>query len=217
MTDDELKICPGNWKYGSFFTTLVTECGLFIPYAAKKFESAGGKILNKKIENFSELHGSYDIVVNCTGLESRKLCNDRKVVPVRGQVLKVHAPWIKMAYYGDYDTYIVPGFSGVTLGGCRNFESWDMNPSHYDFESIKSRCEALVPSLKTARVTEVKVGLRPHRDPVRVETEFVDTSRGIMKIVHNYGHGGYGVTTAPGTAKHVAKLVRDVWTGASHL
>lgn len=100
-TDEELQICPGNWKYGSFFTTLVTETGLYLPYAAKQFTSAGGQILNKKIEKFSDLYGSYDVVINCSGMESRKLCNDRKVVPIRGQVLKVQAPWIKMAYYGD--------------------------------------------------------------------------------------------------------------------
>lgn len=97
-----------------------------------------------------------------------------------------------MAYYGDYDTYVVPGFSGVTLGGCRNFDSFDLKPNKFDFESIKSRCEALVPSLNKAQLIDVKVGLRPHRDPVRVDYEFLDTSRGIVKIVHNYGHGGYG-------------------------
>lgn len=189
MTEDELKICPGEWKYGSFFKTLVTDCGLYLPWATRKFVDAGGEIIIRKIDSFSDLHGSFDVVVNCTGLESKSLCNDRKVVPIRGQVLKVRAPWIKMAYYADYDTYIVPGFNEVTLGGCRNFESFDLKPNQYDYDSIKSRCEALVPSLKTAKVTEVKVGLRPHRDPVRVECEFLDTSRGILKIVHNYGHG----------------------------
>lgn len=173
--------------------------------------------MNRKVDAFSDLYGSYDIIVNCTGMEAKILCNDRKVVPIRGQVLKVDAPWIKMAYYGDYDTYIVPGFSGVTLGGCRNYDSYDIKPNQFDFDSIKSRCESLVPSLRTAKVKQVKVGLRPHRDPVRVETEFIDSSRGILKIVHNYGHGGYGVTTAPGTAKHATRLVRDVWTGYSRL
>lgn len=182
-----------------------------------KFLNAGGKVLSRKITNFSELYGSYDIIINCSGLEAKTLCNDRKLMPIRGQLIKVHAPWIKMVYYGDYDTYIVPGFTGVTLGGCRNFESFDTKPNQYDFDSIKTRCEALVPSLKTAKVMEVRVGLRPHRDPVRVEYEFIDTSRGILKVVHNYGHGGYGVTTAPGTAKYAVKLVRDVWTGYSRL
>jgi D-aspartate oxidase len=190
-TEEELKVCPGNWKYGSFFTTLVTESALHLPWATEQFLKNGGEIFNRKIQNFGELYGSADIVVNCTGLAAKELCNDRKLVPIRGQVLKVDAPWIKMAYYGDYDTYIIPGFSGVTLGGCRNFESWDMKESKYDTDSIRSRCMSLVPGLRTAKLMEVKVGLRPHRDPCRVETEFMEvTNRGIMKVVHNYGHGG---------------------------
>lgn len=217
----------------------MTECGLFLPWASKKFLENGGQIINRRVNNFSDLYGSYDIIVNCAGLEASTLCNDRKVVPIRGQVIKVHAPWIKMAYYGNFDTYIVPGFSGVTLGGCRNYQSFDLRPNEYDYNSIKDRCEELVPSLKTAKVMDVKVGLRPHRDPVRVESEFIDTSRGVLKMVHNYGHGkyimrhviyfwwfllsfsphtgGYGVTTAPGCAKHAAKCVRDVWTGYSRM
>ncbi len=31
-----------------------------------------------------------------------------------------------------------------------------------------------------------------------------------MQIVHHYGHGGYGVTTAPGTAKYALKLVDEI-------
>lgn len=151
-------------------------------------------------------------------MNAKELCNDRKLVPIRGQVLKVDAPWLKMAYYADYDTYIVPGFGSVTLGGCRNFDSYDMSVSQYDTAAIKERCDALVPGLKKVAVKEVRVGLRPHRDPVRVESEFIEIpNRGIMRIVHQYGHGGYGVTTAPGTAKYACKLVRDVWTGYSRL
>lgn len=217
-TREELKLCPGDWKYGSFFTTLVTECALYLPYATQKFLAAGGMIVNKKVNTFSELYGDYDVVINCSGMNAKELCNDRKLVPVRGQILKVDAPWLKMAFYADYDTYIVPGFSSVTLGGCRNFESYNMNASPYDTAAIKERCEALVPGLKNSAVKEVRVGLRPHRDPCRVEIEYMDIiNKGIMKIVHQYGHGGYGVTTAPGTAKYAVKLVRDVWTGHSKL
>lgn len=193
-TPEELKICPGNFKYGSFFSTLVTECALYLPYATQKFLNAGGMVYNKKVNSFSDLYGSYDIVINCTGINAKELCNDRQVVPIRGQILKVHAPWLKMAFYADYDTYIVPGFSAVTLGGCRNFESHDMNVSPYDTASIRERCEALVPNLKTAELKEIRVGLRPYRSTCRVEPEFLETSRGLMKIVHQYGHGGYGGT-----------------------
>lgn len=57
------------------------------------------------MHSFSELiDEGYNFVINCTGFGAKWLCNDNKLVPLRGQVYKVKAPWIKMFYYGDYDT-----------------------------------------------------------------------------------------------------------------
>lgn len=49
---------------------------------------------------------------------------------------------------------------------------------------------------------------------------FISTSILIVKIskyfdlwwqvVHNYGHGGYGITAAPGTSKHAVKLMQQL-------
>lgn len=62
------------------------------------------------------------------------------------------------------------------------------------------------------------MGLRPHRDPVRVEIETKISEGGRkLKIVHQYGHGGYGVTTAPGTALYTVKLAKQLWSGNSKL
>jgi hypothetical protein len=35
----------------------------------------------------------------------------------------------------------------------------------------------------------------------------------VLQIVHNYGHGGYGVTLAPGTALHAVRLVTEALAG----
>lgn len=164
------------------------------------------------------LPDNYDVVVNCSGLGAKTLCNDKLLVPIRGQVVKVRAPWIKTAFYGDYDTYIIPGFETVTLGGTRQFESYNKNVCKYDTMAIKDRCYKMLPSLKSAKVVSELVGLRPHRNVVRVEPEVLCSSNGYsVKVVHNYGHGGYGVTTAPGTAKHAVKLVRNFLIGNSKL
>lgn len=139
------------------------------------------------------------------------MCSDRKLVPIRGQIIKVKAPWLKTAFYGDFDTYIIPGFNGVvTLGGTRQYDSYNLNLDKYDSLSIRERCEKLVPSLANAPVVREAVGLRPHRDTVRVEIELMNTKKGTLKVIHNYGHGGYGVTSSPGTAMHVVKLMKDV-------
>ncbi|KAJ8932816.1 hypothetical protein NQ318_015984, partial [Aromia moschata] len=88
-SEGELKLCPGNWRYGSFFTTLLTQCTLYLPWAMKKFLDAGGKILEKKVTTLSSVGLHYDVVVNCTGLGAKYLCDDHKLVPVRGQVIKI--------------------------------------------------------------------------------------------------------------------------------
>lgn len=182
-----------------------------------RFLGAGGDIQKRTIASFSQLaNDRFDVVVNCTGLGAKELCNDRKLQPLRGQIIKVYAPWIKTVFYGDYDTYIIPGFDGiVTLGGSRTLYSSNMNVCHHERSSIRERCEALVPSLNGARVIREAVGLRPHRDPVRVESELYSIGSNIdLKIVHNYGHSGYGVTTSPGTAKHSVKLVKEFLMGS---
>lgn len=212
-TEEELSLYPGNWKYGSFFTTLLTECRKFLPWGMHRFREAGGQIKNKLLNSFDDISSDFDIVVNCLGLGAKYLCSDLQMVPIRGQVLKVKAPWMKTFLYGDFDTYILPGIEAVTLGGCRNYDSYDLRVNRHDTESILERCTALVPSLKNAPIIRQWVGLRPHRSPVRVEAEFING----LKVVHNYGHGGYGVTTAPGTAKHAVQLVKEIHSVRSKL
>ncbi|XP_052873045.1 D-aspartate oxidase [Anopheles cruzii] len=216
-TEQELRLCPGEWKYGSFFTTILTECRLFQPWATERFLDNGGRIETVSLLSFEELRGKCDVIVNCSGLGAKRLCNDHKLVPIRGQVTKVRANWVKTAFYADFDTYVIPGFDGVTLGGCRNFDSYNTEICRHDTASIRERCESLLPSLKNAPVIRQAVGLRPHRDPVRVEIELLSTPNGTLRIVHNYGHGGYGVTTAPGTAKYAVQLVKAALKSNSKL
>ncbi|KAF7265613.1 hypothetical protein GWI33_020989 [Rhynchophorus ferrugineus] len=216
-TEKELKLCPGDWKYGSFFTTVLTESSYYVPWAMRNFTNNNGLIRQIKVQSLTDIGTKYDVVVNCSGLGAKFLCDDYKLVPIRGQVIKVKASWIKTFFYGDLDTYILPGIDSVTLGGCRQYESWDMNVNKYDGLKIKEQCEALVPSLKNAEVIGHKVGLRPHRSVVRVEREVKDVNGKRVNIVHNYGHGGYGVTTAPGTALYACELVRECLRGNSKL
>ena len=45
--------------------------------------------MNRKINDFTELESDYDVVFNCTGMGSKYLCDDRHMVPIRGQLIKV--------------------------------------------------------------------------------------------------------------------------------
>ncbi|CAG9857889.1 unnamed protein product [Phyllotreta striolata] len=218
-TEEELSnLTPQKWKFGSFYTTLLIDNTIYLPWAMKNFRQLGGEILHEHITNLQRLGSNYDVIVNCTGLGAQTLCNDDALVPVRGQVIKVDAPWIKTFFYADTETYIIPGFKSVTLGGCRELGSYNLDVDKYTALGIRERCENLVPSLKPASTIKTLVGLRPYRKPVRVECEITRSLNGKpVKLVHNYGHGGYGVTAAPGTALHSVQLVREVLSGNSKL
>ncbi|KAK6043746.1 hypothetical protein COOONC_18749 [Cooperia oncophora] len=64
-----------------------------------------------------------------------------------------------------------------------------------------------VPALKKAKVMSHHVGLRPGRSDVRLEAEIKTSNGKKVLIVHNYGHGGSGVTLFWGCAMDVVKII----------
>lgn len=168
----------------------------------------GGYIESRKVHDIWELHGSYDVVMNCTGLGARDLVGDMSVFPVRGQVLEVHAPWLKhFIRDGDGSTYIYPGQDGVTLGGSREKDDWRLLPDAQTSKDIRHRCCNLEPSLHGVAVIKEKVGLRPTRAAVRIEQEILRKNKQHLPTVHNYGHGGGGFSVHRGTAKAATELL----------
>jgi D-amino-acid oxidase len=69
---------------------------------------------------------------------------------------------------------------------------------------ILARCTDIVPALAGATVLDSVAGLRPGRPEVRLE---VDEDLLPVPVVHNYGHGGSGVTISWGCAAEVTALV----------
>lgn len=152
IDERELEICGGEWKYGSYFSTLKIGCENHLPWIKKIFTKKGGKIIERKVDSIASL-SQYDLVFNCTGMGAKSLCDDHDLVPIRGQILKVRAPWLKTAFYGDYDTYIIPGLDGVaTLGGVRQYDSYNLNVCKHDAAAIYERCCEMLPALKKSEV-----------------------------------------------------------------
>ncbi|KAK3926945.1 D-aspartate oxidase [Frankliniella fusca] len=207
-TEDELQLIPGGARFGTYASTLIVECRYFLPWALHRIQAAGGRVQRRAVSRLDNLSEDFDAVFNCTGLGAAKLCGDHTLVPVRGQVYKVTAPWIKTFTYFDRDTYIIPNRHQVTLGGSRWLGNYSLEVDAHESAAIWERCVSVVPSLQAARVQRQWVGLRPFRCPVRVEADKALGSD-TFTVVHNYGHGGYGITSAPGTARHAVKAFRE--------
>lgn len=81
---------------------------------------------------------------------------------------------------------------------------WDTGVDQVEAQSILSRCSGIEPRLRDAEVLEHVVGLRPARPTVRVEES--KTGPGRARLLHNYGHGGSGITLGWGCAQDITAL-----------
>ncbi|KAK3563701.1 hypothetical protein QTP86_034416 [Hemibagrus guttatus] len=208
MTDHEMKRFP-NHKFGQAAITLKCESLRYLPWLEKRLTKAGGQMKQEKVTDLQQLAQSYDVIVNCSGLGSRYLVGDEQVHPIRGQIIKVHAPWVKN-FIRDIggNTYIYPGIDYVTLGGTQQVNDWRLEVDKDDSKGIMERCSELVPSLRTAQVLGEKVGLRPGRSNMRLEREWLQVQNRQVPLVHNYGHASWGISLSWGTALEALDLVR---------
>ncbi|XP_013382950.1 D-aspartate oxidase-like [Lingula anatina] len=210
LSPEEMKkMFAPKFKVGFFMSTVLVECQRYLPWLTGRFIRKGGKLVDRKVESLQQFAGRYDVVVNCCGLGARELLADDVIRPLRGQVIRVKAPWIKHFYSTDTDCYIYPGVDTVVLGGVKQLDNFNLEVDPGDKAKIKKNCTELVPSLKDAEFLCDWVGLRPLREPLRLEREDMKFGDRYLKVVHNYGHGQSGVGLSWGTAVEATKLVQE--------
>lgn len=79
------------------------------------------------------------------------------------------------------------------------------------YDAIYARCCRVIPALLNAKIIRCWSGVRPYREGgARLELEGQGT-------IHNYGHGGSGVTVAWGCADQVVVLAAQTLTNRHHL
>lgn len=193
---------------GYVFEAPVIEMPVYLGYLIRRFESLGGQIATRSLASVDEAFAQADYVIDCAGLGARELFGDRTLTPIRGQVVRVAQVGIERFWLDDYNqggiTYIVPRANDCILGGTADEGSEDLTPNAATAAAIVERCVALEPRLRDAAILEHKVGLRPGRPTVRLEAE--QWARGKL-LIHNYGHGGAGVTLSWGCAAEVVELL----------
>ena len=186
---------------------------LYLGWLERRVRELGGIVRIRAIADLADALAHCPIVVNCTGLGSRELAHDRELYAIRGQLVRVAQPStgerITQFLLDDHApegiAYIVPRSHDVVLGGTAEEHSEDLAPDAKATAAIRARCEGLDPRLENAPRLGVSVGLRPARAAVRLEAE---VPRPGSLLVHDYGHGGAGVTLSWGCAAEVVRLVR---------
>ena len=204
---DEL---PPGYRDGHAFVAPVVEMPVYLGYLLNRFIGAGGHVEHRLVPSLEEVPDA-GAVVNCSGLGARVLVGDSSMQPVRGQIVRVRNPGVERFILDEENpeglTYVIPRSEDCILGGTAEQGVWDTEPDPGIAAAILKRCAALEPRLAEAEVLEHKAGLRPGRPEIRLELE--NTPSGPARV-HNYGHGGSGVTLSWGCAEETLRIVSQV-------
>ncbi|MEO3974669.1 FAD-dependent oxidoreductase [Streptomyces sp. CAU 1734] len=181
-----------------------------LAWLRQRLEAAGGVVETRPVASLDAAAAEARVVVNCSGIGARELVPDPSVGPVRGQLVLVENPgieeWLVLADGASArTTYLLPQPGRLVLGGTAEEGDGRREPDPVTAAGIVERCARIYPAIADARVLGHRVGLRPARaGGVRIEAERLP---GGGLVVHNYGHGGAGVTVAWGCARAAAALV----------
>lgn len=204
---------PPGYKLGLRLRVPLIDTDVFLPFLQGHVQQLGGTIEHRALDSKDEMPDLGSVVVNCTGLGARALCGDKKLYPLRGQVLRVQTSMVKrwsLALPRDgRPIYVIPRKNDCVLGGTEERGEWGEQPNEKTLRKIEKTCRWLEPSLDEGYTVDSRLaGLRPGRKTgVRLEVEPVDD----CTVIHNYGHGGAGFTVAWGCAEEVKELVDQVF------
>jgi D-amino-acid oxidase len=183
------------------------EMGPYLDWLVARLAGAGVALERRRLRHLAEAGELAPVVVNATGLAAGELCADAAVVPARGRIVLVANPGIETSVREEHHpagmAYVHPRSRDVVLGGTFEPGEWDTGPDPRVAAGIVARCTELVPELAGAAVLGERAGLRPvRRGGPRVGPD-PDPLPGGARLIHNYGHGGAGVTLSWGCAGSV--------------
>ena len=206
----------------------MVDTDLYMAWLRARLQECGTQIIERSISGDLEQHEQRlrqefgaDVIVNCAGLGARTLASE-PMFPLRGAVIRLindgsRMPVLTEAHCVSHDNvtsdqeivFIVPrGKNRIVLGAIAEADQWSTDIDLHNHEPIQrmyQRCLEMLPVLRHAEidaVEPVRAGLRPFRkNNVRLD-QIAGTS-----IVHNYGHGGAGVTFSWGCGGEVAERV----------
>jgi D-amino-acid oxidase len=203
---DEL---PQGYGYGLRYAVPLAEMPRYLPWLDARVRALGGQVTQRQLRSLDEVADGADVVINCAGLGAGELVDDPSVYPVRGQVVRVSNPGLTLSVRDEEHpggrAYVHPRTKDCILGGTLDERQWGTTADPAVGAAILARCADLVPALRDARVLEHIVGLRPGRPTVRLEES--ERLQSGARVVHNYGHGGSGITLCWGCAREVTALV----------
>jgi D-amino-acid oxidase len=208
------------------FVVPVVDMSMYLTFLVHWYERLSGRCIDIRwCAEPAPLLEDYEYLVNCTGYGAKEFVADDSVVPLSGQLVRLNGItdnakliFLHTGRFGDDPVYVVPRRSSAPdtiLGGSlieqTGYPARKKLPNADPALSamIRRRCEAFVPQLQNLEALSDSVGLRPSRKTMRLEW----CEEHSKKLIHNYGHGGGGVTLSWGCASRVCDMIQNQLMG----
>lgn len=151
--DDIRKLnIPDRYVAGYSYLTVVADQSYYLPYLRSQLDNLDIKFEERIVSSLEDESG-YDVLINCTGMGASTLLGDNEMHPIRGQILKVKAPWMKHVWnFEPSNHYIIPLLDYVVLGGTSQKGDDNEHVEISDTEHILDGLCEIYPSLRDAPV-----------------------------------------------------------------
>jgi D-amino-acid oxidase len=209
---------PHPHNYVWTFRTPVIETPIYLKRLRDQFVSMGGRIATERVFGSLDdiLRLDSEIIFNCLGLGSRDIFEDQDLVGKFGQLLLL--PHCDIDYaIGAGDYCLIPRSDHLIFGSL--FLPWTTGDHITPKEEATTALFDTIIRWSGKRVGKQLIqldhlkfhdvecavsGVRPYRaSGVRIEKERI----AMKTIIHNYGHGGGGVTLSWGCAAEAISLL----------
>lgn len=197
---------PGGYRFGWRYETFFIDMPVFLPRLQSELQALGAVFHRRHLISLQELQDlPADVVVNATGLGAKGLTQDPDLYPIRGHVVLADPqPAMDWSISAD-GFYVYPRQGDTVLGGTEDTACDHEQPDPQLAHLLIRANQRILPDLRPedpAWSQRIHAGLRPfRRGRIRLERD-----PAYPKIIHCYGHGGAGVTLAPGSALRVLEL-----------
>jgi D-amino-acid oxidase len=186
------------------------DTSLYIDYLIEQFKALGGKLIQQELMTLTDVDTAFSVVINCSGVWSQQLVPDKESFPIRGQFILTDKVGLHHATHASVDEnnfiLIAERENDCYIAGNTMDDVWDTKPDPKTSADMLERAQKLEPNLKNAVIRHAGIGLRPGRKSIRLERGTLADDR---IVIHNYGHGGAGFTTAWGCADEVITLLMN--------
>jgi glycine oxidase len=138
-------------------------------------------------------------------LDCRGAWSAAPIRPVKGQMLRVHAPGILTRVVHTHDIYMVPRLDGsIVIGATVEDRGFDKAVHITDIDDLRASAARFIPELAQAPLLESWAGLRPGT-PDELPLIGQVAERQFIAA----GHYRNGILLAPGTAHVMAQLLTN--------